>query len=98
MAELPVDAQELFAIPTLWIWTEYLLDMLSLSSSYTETPMPPKYNQIRFSSTVDGGTQELVYVVVNDLEHKYPNGNNNPQNVRAVELLWPWFMQYTLEP
>ena len=97
MAELPVDAQGLFAIPALWERTQYLLDMLSLGSSYTETPMPPKYNQINFSSTQDNGTQELVYVVVNDLEHKYPNGNNNPQNVRAVELIWPWFMQYTLE-
>lgn len=98
MSELPIQAEELFAIPTLWEWTENLLDMLSLDSTYTETPMPPKYNQIRFSSAQDNGPQELVYVVINDMEHKYPNGNNNPQNVRAVELLWPWFIQFTLEP
>jgi len=61
-------------------------------------PMPPQYNQISFSNTLDNESQELVYVVVNGLQHRYPNGNNNPQNVRAAELLWPWFMQYTLEP
>jgi len=98
MSELPVQAIDLFAIPTAWQWTENLLDMLSLDSSYSEMPMPPQYNQISFSNTLDNESQELVYVVVNGLQHRYPNGNNNPQNVRAVELLWPWFMQYTLEP
>jgi len=97
MSELPVQAIDLFAIHSAWEWTENLLDMLSLDSSYSEMPMPPKYNQISFSNTLDNGSQGLVYVVVNGLQHRYPNGNNNPQNVRAVELIWPWFMQYTLE-
>lgn len=97
MEELPLQATELFAIATAWQWTQNLLDMLSLESSYSETPMPPKYNQIRFTNTLDNGQQELVYVLVNGLQHRYPNGSNNPQNVRAVELIWPWFTQFKLE-
>jgi len=97
MEELPLQAEELFAIPTAWAWTQNLLDMLSLDSSYSEMPMPPQYNQISFSNTLDNGSQELVYIVVNGLQHRYPNGSNNPQNIRAAELIWPWFMQYRLD-
>jgi polyhydroxybutyrate depolymerase len=97
MEELPLQAAELFAIPTAWAWTQNLLDMLSLDSSYSEMPMPPQYNQISFSNTLDDGSQELVYIVVNGLQHRYPNGSNNPHNVRAVELIWPWFTQFKLD-
>jgi polyhydroxybutyrate depolymerase len=97
MSELPLQALDLFAISTAWEWTENLLNMLSLDSSYTEIQMPPKYNQIRFTKPLDNGNQELVYLVVNGLQHRYPNGDNNPQNVRAAEQLWPWFTQFRLE-
>ena len=97
MSELPLQALDLFAISTAWEWTENLLNMLSLDSSYTEMQMPPEYNQIRFTKPLDNGRQELVYLVVNGLQHRYPNGDNNPQNVRAAEQLWPWFTQFRLE-
>jgi polyhydroxybutyrate depolymerase len=43
----------------------------------------------RFNASLVGASNAFVLVVMEDVTHQYPNGDNHP--VRMTELLWPFF-------
>ncbi len=94
--ELPFSAKELLQIPQIAKQVSNLKKTLSLGNNYTETPNPPKYNVITWQDDLSGQGNESRVLFVNELEHKYPNGLNNPKGVKATDFLWDWFMKYTL--
>ena len=73
------------------------LQSLMLGNSYTEEPNPPAGNVIVFADDLSGQGNEFRLMMVNELEHNYPNGQNNPHGVVAVDILWDWYLQYTLD-
>lgn len=94
--ELPFTLSELLQIPQIANQVSNLKETLSLGDSYTEDPNPPKYNLITWGDDLSGQGNEAKLLFVNELEHKYPNGINNPKGVKATDFLWDWFMKYTL--
>jgi polyhydroxybutyrate depolymerase len=97
MEELPLNADEFLAIEQIGNATDTLLNMLQLGSPYSETPNPPAYNLIVFDEDLSGQGNEMRYLLVKGLQHRFPNGTNNPHNLAAVNFLWPWFLNYSLQ-
>lgn len=70
------------------------LATLKLGTSHTEEPNRPAYNNIIFQDDLTGQGNEFVLQIVSQMEHNFPNGKNNPKEVKAVDYLWPWFMRF----
>lgn len=96
MGELPLSAADFLGIEQIGSNTDTLLNMLQLGSSYSESPNPPAYNLIVFDEDLSGQGNEMRYLIVKGLQHRFPNGTNNPQDLAAVNFLWPWFLKYSL--
>jgi len=94
--ELPFSVNGLLQIPQIANQISNLKETFSLGDNYTEDRNPPKYNLITWDDDLSGQGNESKVLFVNDLEHKYPNGLNNPNGVKATDFLWDWFMKYTL--
>ena len=93
---LPLTVEDLNNIPMMAERLAHMREVLKLGDTYTEDRTPPKYNLITWDEDLSNQNNEFKLLIVNKLEHKYPNGNNNPQGIRATDFLWDWFMQYTL--
>ena len=95
--ELPLHGIDLENHEFLWEQITVFCGMLGLNSSYSESPNPPKWNQLTFSMKANSNASaEYILMMVNDMPHVFPNGTNNPQDVVAVNILWPWFEKWTL--
>ena len=94
--ELPLNADQLLQIPQIAQQIAHLKTTLRFGDNYTESPHIPKYNFIVWADDLTGQGREFRLLLINDLKHRYPNGRNNPHQVRATDFLWDWFMQYTL--
>ena len=95
--ELPFKMEELYQIPEIGPRVEFLLNSMQLKNVYVEDPQPPVGTIITFDQTIIDQGQELKMMIVKGLEHNYPNGKNNPQKVNAPDILWPWYMKFTLD-
>ena len=93
---LPFSMADLYAIPQLKTRIDHLLESMKLSNEYSEQALPPQGNVITFDNDINENGQELKMMVVNGLEHNYPNGKNNPHMVNAPDILWPWYMKFQL--
>ena len=96
MQELPLYANDLLQIPEIANQIDNLKVSLSIGDGYSEAPVVPRYNLITWDNDLTGNGNEYKLLIVNDLRHRYPNGNNNPQGVKATDFLWDWFMEYEL--
>ncbi|MEL6674805.1 MAG: PHB depolymerase family esterase [Bacteroidota bacterium] len=94
--ELPLSGADLEGHAFLWKSLTNMCEMLQLDTVYTETPNPPAYNLLTFDQGLVPESEQFVFVMVKGMEHVYPNGGNNSQNLIAVNLLWPWFDQFEL--
>ena len=94
--ELPFDIEELFALESAAIKINNQLESMRLSTAYTQISSPPIGNFITFADGPANTNTEYKILMANDLEHKFPNGTNNPQNIKATDFLWDWFMQFEL--
>jgi polyhydroxybutyrate depolymerase len=94
--ELPLSAAQIEHHEDLWLWLSNMCATLGVDTIYTEESHAPQYNLMIFDQSVDTQDTEYVFMMVKELEHRYPNGNNNPRGVVAVDVLWPWFMQHQL--
>lgn len=89
--ELPIEGSDIRNHDLLWSGLTNLASMVGVDSTFRENPSQPVYNLLIFDNPVIPGGSELRFVMIKGMEHRYPNGSNNPRGVRAVELLWPWF-------
>ncbi len=94
--ELPIQAEDIVAHDFLWSSLKNMCLMLGVDSTYTEQPNIPAYNLMIFDQTLEPEASQYIFMMVKELEHRYPNGGNNPRGVVAVDVLWPWFQQYSL--
>lgn len=96
MEELPISAEEIENHAFLWPSIETMCDMLSLDYTYTEEQHIPDYNLMIFDDKKTNNGSEFVLMMVKSLQHRFPNGENNPRNVNATDQLWEWFSKYKL--
>lgn len=94
--ELPIKAEDIVAHDFLWNALENMCEMLELETSFSEEPHIPKYNIMTFKSGKTARATEHILMMVKGLEHRYPNGSNNPNEVVAADILWEWFAQHEL--
>ena len=94
--ELPIQAAEIVENEFLWTNLKNMCTLMGVDTVYRELPRIPDYNLMIFDQTVDPRASQYIFMMVKGLEHKYPNGSNNPRGVIAVDVLWQWFSQFTL--
>lgn len=95
--ELPFDIEDLFAIETASLRINTQLESMNLSTSYIQSFEPPIGNFISFLDGPVNTNTEYKIFMANDLQHRFPNGTNNPHNIKATDYVWDWFMQFELE-
>ena len=94
--ELPIQAEEIESHDFLWSSLNNMCKMLGVDTTYTEQPQIPDYNLMIFDKPLEPEASQYIFMMVKELEHRYPNGGNNPRGVIAVDILWPWFEQFAL--
>ncbi len=91
--EFPYTADSLFAIPTVYEKIVNTTITLQVDTTYMEDSYLPSYNVIQFHDDLSGQGNEYNFAMVPGLGHMFANGDNHP--VVYVNILWPWFMQWT---
>ena len=94
--ELPLSGMEIENHEDLWLWLNNMCTTIGVENTYREEPNIPEYNLMIFDQSIDNQATEYHFMMVKSLEHKYPNGSNNPRGVVAVDILWPWFFEHQL--
>ena len=94
--ELPIQAEEIENHDYIWETLTIMCDILNVTYKYEAYPNPPEYNLLVFDEKTTPEGSEYHFMMVKELEHKYPNGDNNPNNVVAADILWDWFVQFSL--
>lgn len=95
--QVPIQGSDIRSSDFFWTQISNTLSGLQLTEQFIEEPMPPKYNKLIFSNDLSGQGNEYVLMVVNGLEHNYPNEVNNPHEVVAADILWAWYMRWQLD-
>ena len=92
---LPLESDSLFAIPELYDPIRNILTTLHIDTTFTEDLIPNVSNTVSFTSDLSGQGNEYRSWIIQGLDHEFANGENHPVN--AVDVIWPWFMQWTKE-
>ncbi len=72
-----------------------ILATLMLDTIYSENRNPPAYNILTFNNQLSSQLNEYNLMIVNELEHNFPNGKNNKYKVSGPEILWPWLERWS---
>lgn len=92
--EIPISGADFMQEKTFRIYLDAMLATLKLDTLYTEISNPPAYNILTFDKQKSTQTNEYKLMLVNDLDHNFPNGKNNKFNVSGPDILWPWFQKW----
>ena len=94
--ELPIQADKLEKLDLVWDKIQTMVSMLDLGPEYVEEPHNPTHNILRFQNDNSGQGNEYVVMLVDELDHKYPNEVNNPHQLVAADILWEWYQKWSL--
>jgi polyhydroxybutyrate depolymerase len=94
--ELPIDGQAIRQHDFLWAGLTNVCQMIGVDTVFREMPDPPASNLLIFDQPVANNAGEYYFMMIKELEHRYPNATNNPNGVRIVDVLWPWFSGHSL--
>jgi polyhydroxybutyrate depolymerase len=97
MQELPIQGEDLMAHPALNQQITSMLETLRMNPNYSEVTDFPITNSLVFSESQVNQNTEYIVMMVKNLTHVYPNGENNPAGVSAANILWEWFIKYSLD-
>lgn len=94
---MPIRGEDLENLDSLWSKVVVVATMLELEAEYSEEPTMPTHNTLLFhKNTTSEYSNEYQVVIVDELEHNYPNEVNNFHKVVAVDLVWDWFQKWSL--
>lgn len=91
LEEVPFLGEEFIGHPFYGELFNLIIEQCAVEETFTEEPKPPKYNLLKFEESTSSFDNELYLMIVNDLEHNYANGSNNPQGIIATDYYWDWF-------
>ena len=94
--ELPIQANKLEKLDLVWDKIQTMVTMLDLGAEYVEEPHNPTHNILRFQNDNSGQGNEYIVMLIDELDHKYPNEVNNPHKLVAADILWEWYQQWSL--
>lgn len=91
----PMDAGEIMSHPYLKGNIDNILEMLQLGNSYDSQAEMPYFNTLRFTDALPANGNEFRFLMVKDMGHIWPNGNNHPSGLSAPEVFWPFFEEHS---
>lgn len=94
--EIALDPEAFMAQSQFQGQLDAILSTLKLSKVYTSEVFPPKKSILTFKEKLDIGAKEFKLMIVNELDHSFPNGKNNKFNVSGPDDLWPWLIQFEI--
>jgi polyhydroxybutyrate depolymerase len=92
--ELPIQGEAIQQHDFLWSGLTNVCRMLNVDTVFQEMPNPPAFNLLVFDQPLANDASEFQFLMIKGLEHRYPNATNNPNGVRIVDLVWPWFSRH----
>lgn len=96
LEEIAVDPQEFMAQEQFRGQLDAMLTTLKLKRAYTSETFPPKKSILTFDEKLDFGAKEFKLMIVNELDHSFPNGKNNKHDVSGPDDLWPWLLKFEI--
>lgn len=90
---IPISPVDYMAIDEIEDVINNMRATLNLDTGNTIDFSPSMFNVFTYHEDLSGQENEYNISVIYNLAHQYPNGVNHP--VIAVDILWPWFMQFT---
>ena len=89
----PMCGSEIMGYPGLRHDIDNILEMLKLDSVFTEDQDLPHFNTIVFDENQSSYNNEYRILMVNQMGHVYPNGQNHASGLKAPEVFWEFFLQ-----
>lgn len=96
LEEIALDPEEFMAQEQYQSQLGAILATLKLKKEYTSERFPPKKSILTFGEKLDNGAKEFNLMIVNELDHSFPNGKNNKYNVSGPDDLWPWLIKFEI--
>lgn len=93
--ELPIQGEAIQQHDFLWSGLTNVCQMLHVDTVFQEMPNPPASNLLVFDQPLASDAGEYYFLMIKGLEHRYPNATNNPNSVRIVDVVWPWFLGHS---
>jgi len=98
VASIPLAATLFDDVPPLkQLAVDPMLAMLQIDDVYEHRQLIKAgtlISQFRFADSLTGAGNEYQFVVIDGLEHQYPNGSNHP--LVLADFLWNFFSKYSL--
>jgi polyhydroxybutyrate depolymerase len=91
---IPREAALLRADPLIAGQIDPWLSLLDLNDTY-QARERRKHTTLYFTEAISGNA-EYAFSLVQGLEHRYPNGRNNPAGLVAADLFWTFFSRHSL--
>jgi polyhydroxybutyrate depolymerase len=92
LAELPLDPGDILDNPSLDAHLDVALDTLGLDHDLYGAAALPHSGHLRWPAA----RPLFRYAVLEGLEHRYPNGTNNPHGFAAAPEFWDFFTEHRL--
>jgi predicted esterase len=91
LEEVPFLGENFLEHPFYGELFDLIIEQCSVENTFTEEQNPPKYNLLKFEEPTSSFDNELYLMIVNELQHNYANGGNNPHGIVATDFYWDWF-------
>lgn len=87
---VPADPADLVAHPFLAERLAGIKTTFELGDTYVSR-VRPNHISLKFSENLGSGDNYFIFSIVKGLEHRYPNGTNNPAGYIAATHYWEFF-------
>ncbi len=91
---LPGDEQSILADEIFGLMLTNTSTMLSLDPAQYTLIEEPAYTGFIFDQSTIGADNEYIFLMVKNMGHVYPSGNNNRYGLDVTPLFWEFFMKH----
>jgi poly(3-hydroxybutyrate) depolymerase len=98
VVELPLDPAALKRVPILSSHIDVTLESLDLAETPVSIVTDPLWTELTFQTPQAGNldSNELIFGILDEVEHEYPNGGNNLHGFSSPDRAWLFFTRHVL--
>lgn len=89
----PFTEEEIIQDPAFLNMLNNTADVLDLAHTYS-IEADPSFTRLTYDTSLSGGDNEYIFMMILDMNHVYPNGENNPGGIDASDLFWDIFVEH----
>ena len=89
----PIRAEDIFKDPMFHQMFVTTTTLLSLDATYTAETQAP-FSTLTFNKSQVGAKNEYIFLMVDNMGHVYPSGDNNRARLDVSELFWDFFLRH----